>query len=302
MSHFAPRSTFFPSVLTLPATKTAGAFTYSSAVFQMSQNVSYSAVTGSAVKTVLVPGNAYKTEVTIRITDRAQITDTFTLNLMGSWDGTTYVVLAAYANIANGSGAISVKNEVVPAHANFFRLDLVSNGTGALATGHGIGVDFTVMEDPVQNIRANYQGSAVHAAVAATYTQLSGSTTYGPTLTFTGNSLPYVLPNGTTRTDVLNLNKSVQKLYITAATVGTPIATQNGALVVQGSMDGVNWYSVALTNTAFVFNAATILVNEVTAPTGAYVGNFFRVGITTGTGAITCSGANYFVFGVSATY
>ncbi len=180
MPHFQPRMNFFQAVLTPPATYTAGtAATFSSPIFKMTANTGYS--TANTANVIYVPGNAYKTEVLIRVADKSKVTNNATgscipVNLMGSWDGNNFFSLGSYTDVANGSGAISVKEELVPAHANFFRIDFVLDTTGALTTGHGIVIDLVIEDDPVQGARACFYGTSVNAVASPTFSLLTNTT------------------------------------------------------------------------------------------------------------------------------
>ncbi len=222
MPQYNPQFSLFKSVLTLPTATTAGtAVTFSSAIFKMTQNAGYAPV--NSANTIYVPGAAYKTEVLIRVADKTKITNNATgsciaLNLMGSWDGNNYFAVASYTDIANGSGAISVKNELVPAHANYFRIDLVADTNGAIATGHGVDVDFIVMASPNQSSRACFYGSAVHNAATSTFNGACATTT-GETWSTQSFSGPSTFLMGT------NTQQAVAAVAISYGTITNVIGT-----------------------------------------------------------------------------
>ncbi len=314
MPHFQPRMNSFMSILSLPTSYSAGtAITFSSSVFKMTQNSGYSTL--NSATTVYVPGNAYKTEIVVHASDYTKITNNGTgscipVNLMGSWDGNNFFLLQSNGGSASGASnnaTAPTKFELVPAHANYFRIDLVLDATGALVSGHGLNVDLVIMDDPIQGARVCYYGSAVNAAATSTFTLAQNATSTGSVLGLSSNLTQTAITAGSLTTPIA-MNDNVQKLYIFAALQGvsTPLTGSNCTIALQGSMDGVNWYTVTITNTALAATAKTIVINEVIANTnvsGAFIGSFFRFNVVDGgTTTWTNTSTAYLYTAITAVY
>ena len=323
MPQFNPRTSLFQNVVALPASKSAGAATFSSAIFKMTQNTGYSGA--AAANTVYVPGNSYKTEIVIHANDYTKVTNNgagscVPVNLMGSWDGNNYFLLQSNGGAGSGmsnssTSGVTFKFELCPAFANFYRIDVVFDATGALVATHGVAIDFIVMDDSVQANRVAFYGAGVHSAATTTFTALASTTYPGVTLAIPGNNTQAAITAGNITTPIA-MNNDVQKLYIFAALQGasTPLTGANCTLTLQGSLDGANWYTVCtLTNAALAATAGTIVLNEVVCndnvrvATGmnfayGYAGGFFRLNVVDSTATWTNTSTAFLYPAIVALY
>jgi len=117
---------FNPSVVTIPATKTAGAATY----------------TGSIIA---LPSYTRQITVLTQVADLSKITNNFTYQLESSYDGIYWWNLWATAksDIANGTGILYAELDMdsTAVVGTYARVVVTSDATGALASGHGINID-----------------------------------------------------------------------------------------------------------------------------------------------------------------
>ncbi len=85
--------------------------------------------------------------------DLSKVTNNVVVTVKGSFDGgTTWVNLGVYTDVANGSGALSVKKEVF--YAPVMKVEVAFDATGALASGHGVALDLALVEDAEQTVKA----------------------------------------------------------------------------------------------------------------------------------------------------
>jgi len=232
-------------VITFPATKSAAAAT----------------ITGDA-KYDYESYAFGKSEVLVRATDDSKITDTLTIKLYISYDGgTTWLNIADYSDLANGSGdpveAIKTPASYVPR----LRLDAVFDGTGALAAGHGCGVDVRLEEDNAYIPRKIFADVGGLGATLANSTTVNGTSCYIPSTI-----------------DVL------KKVVVASYCADASKVTDNVTWKVQSSYDATNWFdaSAAQTNIA---NGSGVIFGELAVETK--LGKYVRVVTTSdGTGAL----------------
>jgi hypothetical protein len=239
---FNARSLLYSDVISLPATKSAGALTYSSDVLSLP--------------------TLYKAELVIMAADLSKVTDTVSILAKGSWDGgTTWVTLGTYTDVAAGSGALSVRKEIM--YAPKMKFEAVFDVTGALTAGHGVAFDVALMDDSDQSMKKNFAAADVITMPA---TMGAGETVTGKTLYISGE-YPFV-----------------KKLYLTSVLDSSKATGLTQA--VEGSLDGTNWYSVTISDT----NITDADVNV--AESSTFIGKYFRVNaVTAGGGSLTADHA-----------
>jgi hypothetical protein len=232
---FNARSLLYSDVIELPATKSAGALTYSSDVLSLP--------------------TLYKAELVIMAADLSKVTDAVSILAKGSWDGgTTWVTLGTYTDVANGSGALSVRKEIM--YAPKMKFEAVFDATGALTAGHGVAFDVALMDDSDQSMKKNFP-----AAVTMPATMGASETVNGTTLYVSGE-YPFI-----------------KKMYLTTV---LDVSKATGVThAVEGSLDGTNWYAVTLTD-------ADVDADVNVAETSTFIGKYARVNIVTaGGGSLT---------------
>lgn len=131
---FNPRNVFYSDVITFPSTKSAGALTLYSDEYALN--------------------SALKSHVVLFADDVSKITDSITVYAKGSFDGgTNWMTLGTYTDLAAGSGALTARKEIP--YAPLVKVEVVFNASGALASGHGIGIDL-VMEEDVKQLSKDF--------------------------------------------------------------------------------------------------------------------------------------------------
>jgi hypothetical protein len=319
MPMFVPRMNLYQNTVSFPASATTSSTTLTSSVFQTSQNVSYSGITG--LNSIIVPGNSYKLEMIAHLASGAGFTaGSGTIALQGSWDGSVWFTLASDTSTlaTSQTGNIVNKTEFFPAHATFYRVQITL--TGATWTSATVpSVDLVIQDDPFTSTRAQFYGTAVNA-VAGTYSQPISTVGYGSTLSPDGNITSTVYSAGS-MTSPFNNNKAIQMAYVSTFIVGAPVKLASATATFQGSEDGVNWYSItpqagsAITvasggggpyqNQVVSNDSIFATVSGASGAQLAYIGSFFRVNYTTAgtTGdVITADGSNYIYTAVTLLY
>lgn len=131
---FNPRNVFYSDVITFPSTKSAGALTLYSDEYTLN--------------------SALKSHVVLFADDVSKITDSITVYAKGSFDGgTSWMTLGTYTDLAAGSGVVTVRKEIP--YAPLVKVEVVFSSSGALASGHGIGIDL-VMEEDVKQLSKDF--------------------------------------------------------------------------------------------------------------------------------------------------
>jgi hypothetical protein len=320
MPMFVPRMNLYQNTISFPASATTSSATLTSAVFQTSQNVSYSGITG--LNSILVPGNSYKLEMIAHLASGAGFTaGSGTITLQGSWDGSAWFNLASdTATLATSqTGNIVNKSEFFPAHATFYRIQVAL--TGATWTSATVpSIDLVIQDDPFTSDRVQFFGTAVNAAAGTTYSQVISTVGYGSTLAPASNITSTAYTAGS-MTSPFNNNKPIQLAYVSTFVVGAPAKVASVTATFQGSEDGVNWYNITPQAGSAITVASggggpyenQVVANDeifatVSGASGAqlaYIGNFFRVNYTTaGTAGdvITCTSSDYIYNAVTLLY
>lgn len=119
---------FYGDVTAVPATQVAGANTY----YGVSKELP--ATVGTSQLTALV-----------QVADLSKVTDNFTYQMQSSYDGVYWWDLwsTAKTDIANGAGILYVEHDMDSGAVigNYARINLIGDGTSALAATHGINFD-----------------------------------------------------------------------------------------------------------------------------------------------------------------
>lgn len=235
---YTSRKVVKSNVIAFPATKTAGAVTLSSEVFNLP--------------------TLGKAQLVLKCADRSKITNNLTIKVLGSFDGANFTTIGSYTDLANGGAAVITALKEVK-YMNYLKVQAVFDGTGALASGHGIVVDLVMVENADEFSDKTFAPSEVVVVPA----------TVGAAVTTTGKTLS--APEG----QVIDKIRLVATLDNTKATLVT--------IKVQGSMDGTYWYDV--TSTDENITDAAINFSE----TSTFIGKYARVNVITGasTGALT---------------
>jgi len=230
--------------ITFPATKAAGA----------------AIITGDVIYDF--EGGAYgPLEVVLRALDDSKITDNLVIKLYVSYDGgATWLLSKSWTDLANGAGdPIAVLKDDILAFAPRIKLVADFDGTGALASGHGCGVDLKIREDYVDMRR---------------YTStVSAPTTMGNSSTITGGVVY-----------VPNTINNIRRISIASVCLDRSKVTDNLTWKVQSSYDGTTWFDAIAAQTDITNGAGTSFTEvAVSSKLGKYVKVIY---ITDGTGAL----------------
>jgi len=158
MDYTRPRRKLNESIITFPATKTAGALTIASEEFADFESYAY----GDAV-------------FGIGALDKSKITDTLTIKGYVSYDeGTTWIQTGSYSELANGAGVAGAAKVIK--YAPRVKTTAVFDAAGALAEDHGCSVHCEMYEKE-PNLRRKYYADV--DTLAATLTAGTASVYYG---------------------------------------------------------------------------------------------------------------------------
>ena len=241
----SPRIKFYTSAVAFPATKTAGVLTITGTSLYDFESYAYGSV-----------------ELVLRALDKSKITDTLTAKISVSYDGgTTWIVTGAYTELANGSGAVSVYKAPI-LYAPRVRVDAIFDATGALASGHGCGVDAKVSE-------ANpfYRHNIFTNVVTVPATKTAGALTYTGATKYIANTID-----------------PLRKLVAVASATDLSKITNGFTWKVQSSFDGTNWFDATTAQSGLAAGTGTYFTEvEVTTKLGKYARILL---ISDGTGAL----------------
>jgi len=209
----------------------------------------------------------------LKAADASKITNNITVKAMGSFDGgTTWMVLGSYTNLANGAGAIYAVGADAK-YAPLMRFDMVFDATGALTAGHGINVD-VVLVDAYQ---ANSSRKFFSNAWTGYATQAISTTNYSSVLSTSG-------------TDFIENARFALSWGDFTKKTGAAITA-----VVQGSIDGTNWYPVSVGTTPDVDGASVVYFETAD---NTFIGKYVRVGIVTDGSSTLTSGHGINISGI----
>jgi len=126
---FNQRKIMYSNVITFPSSKSAGSLTLVSEEFLLT--------------------TIDKSSIILYADDASKITNSLTIYVKGSFDeGITWMTLGSFTDLTNGSGVITAKKDI--SYAPLLKVEATFNATGALASGHGIGIDVVMEEDSLQ--------------------------------------------------------------------------------------------------------------------------------------------------------
>jgi hypothetical protein len=241
-----PRRKLYTDVIPFPDTKSAG-----EATIQSDELYPFE---GSA------PG-----ELNLQLTadDDSNITDTLTVDLNVSYDGgDSWLDVASYSDLANGTGdPISAFKSEALSYAPRVRLDGVFDGSGALASGHGIEVNADFHEG------ANLYRHEVDADVISVSTLGNSSSETGSAVQVNNS-----------------LYDSVSKILVVVYVGDTSKITDNVTWDLESSYDGSHWWTV-LADQSDIANGTGSSFAETSATDD--LGDYFRIVVSTdGTGEI----------------
>jgi hypothetical protein len=229
----SPRIKNYTGVITFPATKSAGALTIQGTTIYDWESYAFGPI-----------------DIELRALLANKITNTLSVKLYTSYDaGTTWIPVATYSDLANGGAVpISAIKSAPLLYAPRIRLDAVFNGTGALLSGHGCGVDVKISEASPFNRHVIFTN-----VVTVPATKVAGA------LTYTGAT------KNTTMVD------SFTKLIAVASAADLAQVTDTFTWKVQSSYDGTNWFDATAAQTGIAAGSGSYFTEvEVTTKLGKY--------------------------------
>ena len=207
-------------------------------------------------------GSAYgPIDIFLKADDDSQITDTLTVKAYVSYDGgTTWVLVADYADLANGGGAaIFARKEAAIAYAPRVKLVADFDGVAELAAGHGCQVDVKVAETDIGKRR--YIAEPAAPASMGTGETYNGESVYVP-----------------------NTIDELRKIVVVSINADNAEVTDNVTWKLQSSHENENWFDATIAQTDILAAANSFTEVEVTSDLGKYARIVY---ITDGTGELS---------------